>query len=100
LAFLASCDQLLAWAIEAHEGRFARFFVNRPKPMKKTKEQPGSLAGLLLIVTGMLLLSTVLLIFSGNGSPVGTNGRSLIVMSCAAVLALGAGSFLSARHRK
>jgi len=68
--------------------------------MKRTKEQPGSLAGLLLIVTGMLLISTVLLALSGNGVPVGANGRSLIVMSSAAVLALGAGAFLSARHRK
>jgi hypothetical protein len=68
--------------------------------MKRTKEQPGSLAGLLLIVTGMLLISTVLLTLSGNGVPVGANGRSLIVMSSAAVLALGAGAFLSARHRK
>jgi hypothetical protein len=68
--------------------------------MKRTKEQPGSLAGLLLIVTGMLLLSTVLLILSGNGGPVGTNGRSLVVMSGVAVLSLGAGAYLSARQPK
>ena len=64
--------------------------------MKRTKQEP-SLAGLLLIVTGMLLLSMLLLNLAGSGT---ANGTSLLVIGSAGLLCLGTGAALSARKKK
>ena len=67
--------------------------------MKRAKAQP-SVVGLLLIVAGMILLSTLMLILAGNGTPGVDNRGALIGLTCAAVLTLGTGSALSARRRR
>ncbi|MHC1763892.1 MAG: hypothetical protein AB9869_06230 [Verrucomicrobiia bacterium] len=65
--------------------------------MKKRKEQP-SVAGLLLIVTGMVLLSIIMLTLTGN--KVLQNAKLNIGLGCAAVASLAAGATLSARRTK
>jgi xanthine/uracil permease len=65
--------------------------------MKKRKEQP-SVAGLLLIVAGMVLLSIIMLTLTGN--KVLQNAKLNIGLGCAAVASLAAGATLSARRSK
>ena len=59
--------------------------------MKKTKEQP-SLGGLLLVVTGMLLLSVVLLDLVGNGNLARNNGKVMLGVGCVALGSLAGGA--------
>ncbi|MFO1500177.1 MAG: hypothetical protein U1G07_17605 [Verrucomicrobiota bacterium] len=66
---------------------------------KKSKEQPG-LAGLLLIVTGMLLISVVFLTITGSAALTGTRAKVTAGMTCAAVASLGIGAVLSGRKSK
>jgi hypothetical protein len=66
--------------------------------MKRTKRDEPSVAGLLLIVTGMLLLSMLLLTLLGNST--GQNRGLLIGTACAGVLAVAAGTVLSSRKKK
>lgn len=65
--------------------------------MKKRKQQP-SLAGLLLIVTGMVLISIVLLNLTGSRNL--QNVKVMIGLGCAAAVSLAAGATLSARGTK
>ena len=67
--------------------------------MKRTKQQP-SVAGLLLIVTGMLLISMVLLVLASRQSTMNSQGGFMIGMGCAAVICLGAGTVLSRPKKK
>ena len=66
--------------------------------MKKTKEQP-SLAGLLLIVTGMLLISIVMLFLTGSGTT-GSSAGVLTGLGVAGIASLAAGAFLSAGGKR
>ncbi len=66
--------------------------------MKRRKEQP-SLTGLVLIVTGMLLLSIVFLGFVSSGNMTADTGKVLIGLSGAAVVSLASGAALSARKK-
>lgn len=67
--------------------------------MKRTKAQP-SLAGVLLIVTGMLLISVVVMDLAGSGHLFRASGAAVLALVCAACLCLGVGAFLSSRKRK
>jgi hypothetical protein len=67
--------------------------------MKRTKTQP-SVLGLLLIVAGMILLSTLLLMLAGRGTVSSENSRLLFTLAGAGILSLVVGSALSARRRK
>ena len=67
--------------------------------MKRTKEQP-SVLGLLLLVTGMLLLSIVLYSLASSGNITAQSGKVLLGLGGAAVVSLGAGAALSGRKHK
>jgi len=65
--------------------------------MKRTKPQP-SVLGLILIVTGMLLLSILALSLAGTGGT--ANPPVLIGLACAAGATLAIGAALSARKAR
>lgn len=67
--------------------------------MKRTKEQP-SVAGLLLIVTGMLLISMALLMAASSRSTSQAQVKFMIGMGCAAVVCLASGIALSRPKKK
>jgi hypothetical protein len=67
--------------------------------MKRSKAQP-SLAGLLLIVTGMLLLSIVFLQLASSGSLSRDGVKVLGGIGCLAVISLTVGAVLSNRKRR
>lgn len=83
--------------IPASNGTGAPHAAEYEEAMKKRKEQP-SVAGLLLIVTGMVLLSIIMLTLTGN--KVLQNAKLNIGLGCAAVASLAAGATLSARRTK
>jgi LPXTG-motif cell wall-anchored protein len=66
--------------------------------MKKAKEQP-SVAGLLLLVAGMLLISMVVLTWAGSPST-GDNGKMLLGLAGAGLASMIAGAALSGAKRK
>ncbi len=68
------------------------------KAMKRAKAQP-SLAGLLLIVTGMLLLSIVILGLVSGGNLSRDGARVMAGVGCVAVASLAGGAVLSNRKR-
>ena len=67
--------------------------------MKRKKAQP-SVAGLLLIVTGMLLISMVLLVLASSQSTTKDQGMAMIVLGCVALLCLSGGTILSRSKKK
>ncbi len=83
--------------IPASKGSCAPHAAKHEEAMKKRKEQP-SVAGLLLIVTGMVLLSIIMLTLTGNRAL--QNAKLNIGLGCAAVASLAAGVTLSARRTK
>jgi hypothetical protein len=64
--------------------------------MKRSKAQP-SVAGLLLIVTGLLLLSIVFLGLASSGTLSGNGLKVLAAVGCAGVASLAIGALLSNR---
>ena len=67
--------------------------------MKRTKEQP-SLAGLLLIVTGMLLLSMLVMGLLSAGNLASENVKIMIGLGAGAIGCLAVGATLSGRKRR
>lgn len=86
-----------AQCVPASNGTGAPHAPKYEEAMKKRKEQP-SVAGLLLIVTGMVLLSIIMLTLTGNKAL--QNAKLNIGLGCAAVASLAAGATLSARRSK
>jgi hypothetical protein len=67
--------------------------------MKRIKQEP-SIAGLLLIVTGMLLLSILMLQWTGSSPAAGSSMPLTISLGSAAAVSLAVGAALSSRRRK
>jgi LPXTG-motif cell wall-anchored protein len=67
--------------------------------MKRTKERP-SVAGLILLVAGMLLLSIILLSLTSAGNVTPQGGKWLLFLGCVAAASLAGGAALSGRKRK
>ena len=99
LAFPSACDLLTEVGARVQAPAPNGLACTLSTVMKRTKEQP-SVLGLLLLVTGMLLLSIVLYSLASSGNITAQSGKVLLGLGGAAVVSLGAGAALSGRKHK